>query len=82
MGQANQQVTQVQTFHGGEFQWAWPQCENKITILNVYIPYGCIQNGNSRLAFVISYIQGNPFTCSYVVGDLNANVSDDSSYVW
>lgn len=56
--------------------------DKKVIILNTYIPYECIQNEDeylSRLAFIMSFIQDNPFTCIYVVGDMNADVTDVNS---
>ena len=56
--------------------------DKKVIILNVYTPYECVQNEDvylSRLAFIMSFIQDNPSICIYVVGDLNADISDANS---
>ena len=56
--------------------------DKKIIILNVYTPYECMKNEDeylSRLAFIMSLIQDNPSTCIYVIGDMNADVTDANS---
>ena len=56
--------------------------DRKLIILNIYTPYGCSQNEDAylnRLAHIMSFIQDNLSTCIYVVGDLNADVSDVNS---
>lgn len=56
--------------------------DKKIIILNVYTPYECRQNEDeylSRLAFIMAFIQDNPTTSIYIVGDLNADVTDANS---
>lgn len=70
-----------------EVGWAvWTElfCDDKkIIILNVCIPYERIHNEDeylSRLTSIMSFIPGNCFTCSYVLGDFNAHVSDDNSF--
>ena len=56
---------------------------NKVfTILNVYTPYECLQNEDeylNRLAFINSFIADNHSTSVYVVGDMNADLSDKNS---
>ena len=32
-----------------------------------------------RLAFIMSFIQDNPSTCIFVIGDMNADVTDANS---
>ena len=58
-------------------------CDDKnIIILNIYTPYECSQNEDeylNRLAWVMSFIQDNASTCFFIVGDMNADVSDGSS---
>lgn len=49
-------------------------------ILNVYTPYESYQNENkylNRLAFISTFIKESECTCIFVLGDLNADVSDD-----
>lgn len=56
--------------------------DRKIIILNVYMPYECIFNEDeylSRLAFIMSFIQDNSSTCIYVLGDMNADITDANS---
>ena len=56
--------------------------DEKIIILNVYTPYECMQNEDEylcRLAFIMSFIQDNPSTCIFVIGDMNADVTDANS---
>ena len=51
-------------------------------ILNVYTPYESYQNEheyNNRLAFINAFITDNDTSCVYVVGDMNADISDDKS---
>lgn len=53
--------------------------DTKFIILNIYTPYECYQNEAeylNRLAFVGSFIQDNASTCIFVVGDMNADISD------
>uniref|UniRef100_A0A0S7EYH5 LIN1 n=1 Tax=Poeciliopsis prolifica TaxID=188132 RepID=A0A0S7EYH5_9TELE len=57
--------------------------ENKeFIIINVYTPYECPQNEDiylNRLAFLSSFIDDHCFTSVYVVGDMNADISDEHS---
>ncbi len=58
-------------------------CSSKeLIILNVYAPYECHQNEDeylSRLAFIGSFINGNNSASVFVVGDLNADLTDNWS---
>lgn len=48
----------------------------KLLILNVYTPYECYENEDdylNRLASIMSFIQDSPYTCIYVIGDMNAD---------
>lgn len=56
--------------------------KNVFTILNVYTPYECNQNENeylNRLAFIGSFIKESECTCIFVIGDMNADISDGNS---
>jgi len=56
--------------------------DTKFILLNIYTPYECLQNEAeflNRLAFVGSFIQDNASTCIFVVGDMNADISDANS---
>ena len=56
--------------------------DKKCIIVNVYTPYECYQNEAeylNRLGCIMSFIQDNPSTCIYILGDMNADVSDDKS---
>lgn len=59
------------------------KCGDKnFTILNIYTPYECSQNKDEyldRLACVMAFIQDNASTLFFIVGDMNADVSDGSS---
>ena len=49
-------------------------------ILNVYTPYESLQNEYlNRLAFINYFNSDNPSTSVYVVGDMNAHLSDQGS---
>ena len=51
-------------------------------ILNVYTPYECSKNEDeyiNRLAAISSFIKENAYTCVYVVGDWNSDISDRKS---
>lgn len=51
----------------------------ELIILNVYTPYECQQNEDeylNRFAFINSFIYDNHSTSVYVVGDMNADLSD------
>ena len=55
---------------------------NTFIILNVYTPYESYQNENeylNRLAFISSFIKDSECTCVFVMGNMNADVSDDKS---
>ncbi len=58
-------------------------CSSKeLIILNVYAPYECHQNEDeylNRLAFIGSFINENNSASVFVVGDLNADLTDNSS---
>ena len=52
-----------------------------LLFLKVYTPYEN-QNENEYLisqAFISSFIKESEFTCMFVLGDLNADISDDGS---
>ena len=56
--------------------------DKRFIILNVYMPYECTLNEDeylNRLACIMSFIQENASTCIYVVGDQNADISDDNA---
>lgn len=56
--------------------------DKNFIILNIYTPYECSQNEEeylNRLACVMSFIQDNASTCFFIVGDMNADVSDGSA---
>lgn len=58
------------------------QDNKEFLILNVYAPYECNQNEEeylNKLAFISSFIQNDRFTNIYIVGDMNANISDKNS---
>ncbi|XP_027883670.1 uncharacterized protein LOC114150994 [Xiphophorus couchianus] len=51
-------------------------------VLNIYTPYECPQNEDeflNRLSFIMSFMQDNLSTCFFIVGDLNADVTDKHS---
>lgn len=51
-------------------------------ILNVYTPYECCQNEDdyiNRLAFLSSFIKESVYTSIFIIGDMNANISDHNS---
>ena len=51
----------------------------EFTVLNVYMPFESQQNEDeylNRLAFISSFISDNPSTSVFVVGDMNADISD------
>ncbi|KAL7381375.1 hypothetical protein ABVT39_004885, partial [Epinephelus coioides] len=55
---------------------------NVLIILNVYTPYECSSNEDEylqKLAFIGSFIEENECTRIYVMGDLNADISDRKS---
>lgn len=60
-------------------------CNNKeFFILNVYTAYECCQNEDeylNRLAFISSFIQNSNTSCVYVIGDMNADISDKKSNI-
>lgn len=52
----------------------------ELLILNIYTPYECSQNEDeyrNRLGFVSSFIDEYKSTSIFVVGDMNADVSDN-----
>uniref|UniRef100_A0A3P9KQQ7 Reverse transcriptase domain-containing protein n=1 Tax=Oryzias latipes TaxID=8090 RepID=A0A3P9KQQ7_ORYLA len=56
--------------------------EKKFTILNVYMPYESNLLEDEflhKLAFIKAYIEDSSSTCVFVMGDFNADLSDDSS---
>lgn len=56
--------------------------KNLFLILNVYTPYKCLQNENeylNRLAFMRSFIKEIECACIFIMGDMNADISDDNS---
>lgn len=58
------------------------QENNVFIILNIYTPYECYSNEDvylQRLAFIGSFIEECEYTCIYVMGDFNADVSDVKS---
>ena len=55
---------------------------NHFIILNIYTPYAFYDHVDefvSRLAFVQSFIEDNDSSCIYVLGDYNADLSDNKS---
>lgn len=55
---------------------------NVFIILNVYTPYECCQNEDeyiNRLAFLSCFIKASVHTCIFIVGDMNADISDKKS---
>lgn len=51
-------------------------------ILNVYTPYECYNNKDdyiNRLAFINSFIKETAYICILIVGDMNADISDEKS---
>ena len=58
-------------------------CEDKkFTILNIYTPYECSDNEFeylNRLAYIMAYIQDNASSSTFIVGDFNADLSDNRS---
>ena len=58
------------------------QDKNVFMILNVYTPYECHKNEDeylNKLAFIGSYIRESEYTSIFVLGDLNADISDTNS---
>lgn len=56
--------------------------DKDFVILNMYIPYECHQNEDeylNMLAFINSFIQNNTSSSVYVIGDMNADISDRNS---
>ena len=56
--------------------------EGTFIILDIYTPYESCQNENEYLisqAFISSFIKESEFTCMFILGDLNADISDDGS---
>ena len=54
----------------------------KIVIINVYTPYESYDNENefiSRMAHISAVVEELDTTCVYVMGDYNADISDDHS---
>jgi hypothetical protein len=54
----------------------------KAFILNVYTPYECYKNYDeyiNRLGFISLYIKENAYTCIFIVGNMNADISDKKS---
>ena len=57
--------------------------KNVFIILNVYTPYECHKNEDeylNKLACIGSYIRESEYTSIFVLGDLNADISDTNSY--
>ena len=55
---------------------------NNLVILNVYTPYESSENEVeylNRLAFINAFIQDNSICSVYVVGDMNADITDSNS---
>lgn len=56
--------------------------DKKCTILNVYMPYESYKLEDeflNKLAFIEAFIEDNSSTCVFVIGDFNADLSDNSS---
>lgn len=56
--------------------------DKQFTVLNIYTPYEAYEHEDefmNRLAFIQSFIEDNSSSCVYVVGDLNADMSDSKS---
>ncbi|XP_058650707.1 uncharacterized protein LOC131551670 [Onychostoma macrolepis] len=56
--------------------------DKKCIILNVYTPYECHHNEDeylNRLAFISSFIESSTISSVYVIGDMNADISDSKS---
>ena len=54
--------------------------EKKCTILNVYTPYESYDYEDeflNRLAFIQSFIEDNSSSCVFIMGDFNADMSDN-----
>ncbi|KAM3619481.1 uncharacterized protein V6R79_009005 [Siganus canaliculatus] len=57
------------------------QHDKDFIILNIYTPYECQLNEDNyvnKLAFISSYLQKECFTNIFIVGDMNADISDKS----
>lgn len=55
---------------------------SKCIVLNIYTPYECADHVDeyiNRLAFLMTFIQDTDCSCVYIVGDMNADISDDRS---
>ena len=55
---------------------------NVFVILNVYTPYECSQNEDeymNRLAFISAFIKESVCTSIFILGDMNADISDNNS---
>lgn len=58
------------------------QGDKKFIILNIYLPYECQHHEEeyvNKLAFISSYLQSEAFTNVFIVGDMNADISDKRS---
>ena len=57
----------------------------EFVILNMYTPYESRQNDDeyvNRLAFISSFISDHQCTSIYIMGDMNADLSDEHSSIW
>lgn len=58
------------------------QGDKKFIILNIYLPYECQHNEEeyvNKLAFISSFLQSEALTNIFIVGDMNADISDKRS---